>query len=118
MVNGEDARRRAQELARRTPLMLSTDETVRLAKRRLAEALERAREAHLSCARVHDQAAKAHDEAAARDVGDVEEHIRAAARHRAARDKAYHQAEHERELFRARRAQPPRSDPSEQTRPG
>ena len=114
MADG-DARRRAEELARRVPLQPSTEESVKLAKQRLAEALERARKAHLSCAEVHDQAAKVHDEAAAHNVGDVEAHIRAAARHRAARDKAYRAAEHERELFRGRRvALPLPVDPSEE----
>ena len=74
----------------------STVETVKLAKDRLAEARERARNAHLSSVKVHELAAQAHDDAAEHNIGDVEMHVKAAAVHRAARDRAYRAAEQER----------------------
>ena len=94
MSDGEQARRRAEELARR-PRRPSTPKTVKRAEQRLAEAHERARNAHLSSANAHELAAQAHGDAVAQNVGDVESHIRAAAKHRAARDEAYRAAEAE-----------------------
>ena len=95
MSNGEQARKRAQELARQLaePRRPRTNETVDRAAKRAEQSRERSRQAHLSAAAAHERAALAHDQAIANAIGDVDHHREAAARHRAARDADYHAAE-------------------------
>lgn len=83
------ARHRADELVRRLADLATgrptTEDDIELAEQRLAEAREVLSEAYMQAAAAHERAAQAHEDAASRGVGDIDAHIAAAARHRAAR---------------------------------
>lgn len=93
VANGEEARRRAEELATGEATEASTAESLAVAQRRLEQAQERTRSAHRRAGDAHEKAAAVHDRAAADNVGDVEAHEKAAVEHRVARDADYRAAE-------------------------